>query len=102
MGSYRIRETAKADLERIYRCGVREFGDAQADRYFNSFFKHLKQLAERPYAYPAINDIRAGYRRSICGVDNVDYRVIDDVVEIMTILGRQDVDKWLGNQFGNQ
>ena len=34
MANYRINEDAKADLQRIYRRGVLEFGEAQADRYF--------------------------------------------------------------------
>ena len=39
-----------------------------------------------------IHEILPGYRRSVCGVDSIYYRVIDDVVEIMRILGRQDAD----------
>ncbi len=31
MASYRIREEAKGDLQRIYRSGVLEFGEEQAD-----------------------------------------------------------------------
>jgi toxin ParE1/3/4 len=95
VASYRISKAAKADLERIYRHGVREYGEAQADRYFDAFFERFDQLAARPYAYPAVNDIRLGYRRSMCGVDGVYYRVVDGIVEIMCILGRQDVDGWL-------
>ncbi len=95
MANYRISETARADLERIYRHGVREYGEIQADRYFIAFFEHFEKLAARPHAYPAIDDIRPGYRRSTCGVDSVYYRVIDGTVEVMTILGRQDVESWL-------
>ncbi|HZD53833.1 MAG TPA: type II toxin-antitoxin system RelE/ParE family toxin [Woeseiaceae bacterium] len=48
MASYRISEEAKADLERIYRRGVREHGEAQADRYFDAFFERFEQLAAQP------------------------------------------------------
>lgn len=95
MASYRISETARADLEQIYRRGVREYGEMQADRYFDAFFEHFEELAARLYAYPAVNEVRPGYRRSICGVDSVYHRVIDDIVEIMRILGRHDIDEWL-------
>lgn len=44
---------------------------------------------------PAVDDIRPGYRRSVCGVDSIYYRVVGDVVEIIRILGQQDVDEWL-------
>ena len=88
MANYRINEDAKVDLQRIYRRGVLEFGEAQADRYF-------EELAEQPLQYPAVDDIREGYRRSVCGVDSIYYRIVDNTVEIMRILGQQDTDGWL-------
>ena len=47
-------------------------------------------IAIDPYLYPAVDDIRDGYRRSVCGVDNIYYRVVVGGVEIVRILGRQD------------
>lgn len=95
MAHYRISEDAKADLKRIYRRGVREYGEAQADQYYNAFFDRFEQLAKQPYLYQAIDDIREGYRRSVCGVDSIYYRVDGDTVEIMSILGHQDADEWM-------
>ena len=95
MASYRISEDAKADLRRIYRHGVREYGDALADQYYYVFFARFEELAEQPYLYQAVDDIREGYRRSVCGVDSIYYRVEDDTVEIMAILGQQDLDDWI-------
>ena len=51
MASYRISEDAKADLRRIYRHGVREYGDALADQYYDAFFDRFEELAEQPYLY---------------------------------------------------
>ena len=95
MANYRINEDAKVDLQRIYRRGVLEFGETQADRYFNAFFDRFDELAEQPLRYQAIDDIREGYRRSVCGVDSIYYRIVDNTVEIMRILGQQDIDDWL-------
>ena len=95
MASYRISEDAKADLRRIYRHGVREYGNALADQYYDAFFARFEELAEQPYLYQAVDDIREGYRRSVCGVDSIYYRVEDDTVEIMAILGQQDLDDWI-------
>ena len=95
MASYRISEAAKEDLKRIYRRGVLEFGEAQADRYFEGFFERFEEIASQPFRYPAVDEICAGYRRSVCGVDSIYYRAAGDGVEIMRILGRQDVDEWL-------
>jgi toxin ParE1/3/4 len=92
MASYRISEDAKADLIRIYRHGVREYGDVLADQYYDAFFDRFEELAEQPYLYQAVDEIREGYRRSVCGVDSIYYRVEGDTVEIMAILGQQDLD----------
>ena len=95
MGTYRLTEDAKADLIRIYQRGLREFGEAQADVYFNAFFERFEMLGEQPLSYPAVDDIRVGYQRSVCGVDSIYYRVQAEVVEIMAIVGQQDLDDWL-------
>ena len=95
MANYRLSEDAKADLNRIYQRGVREFGEVLADKYYDAFFDRFEQLAKQPQLYQAVDDIREGYRRSVCGVDSIYYRIVDDTVEIMCILGQQDADEWV-------
>ena len=92
MGNYKLTEDAKEDLRCIYRYGVIKFGEAQADLYYDTLVKHFEQIADNPYLYQAVDHIRKGYRRSVCGVDSIFYRVVDDTVEIVSILGRQDFD----------
>ena len=96
MANYRLNEKAKADLRRIYLRGFEAFGEAQADRYFYAFFQRFEQIAENPNVYPTVDHIKNGYRRSVCGVDSIYYRMNDGVVEIMRTLGRQDVDSEFG------
>lgn len=91
METYRLSEDAKNDLIRIHQHGVRNFGEAQADRYYQAFFDRFEQIAEQPYLYLAVDYIRKGYRRSVCGTDSIYYRVNGDTVEIMNILGQQDI-----------
>jgi toxin ParE1/3/4 len=95
MGSYRLTEAAKEDLRRIYRYGVIQFGEAQVDNYFDALFERFEQIAESPLLYPTLDYIRAGYRRSVCGVDSIFYRIVDSAVEIISILSRQDIDRIL-------
>jgi toxin ParE1/3/4 len=95
MGSYKLTEDAQVDLIRIHQHGVRVYGEAQGDEYYSAFFDRFEQLAEQPLLYPPIDDIREGYRRSVCGVDTIYYRVVGDNVEIMSILGKQNRDEWL-------
>ncbi|MDH5366968.1 MAG: type II toxin-antitoxin system RelE/ParE family toxin [Cyclobacteriaceae bacterium] len=87
--------TAKEDLIRIHHYGVARFGIEQADKYFDSFFKYFDIIAQRPYAFESVEFIRADYRRCVCGSDSIYYRINDEIVEIMTIIGRQDIDKSL-------
>lgn len=95
MAKYRLSIEAESDLIRIHQYGVKKFGMAQADRYFESFFEHFDLIAERPFSFEAVDYIKNGYRRCPCGVDSIYYRINENVVEIMAIIGRQD----LSNQF---
>lgn len=92
MAKYRLSTTAKEDLIRIHHYGVKRFGEAQADKYFDSFFHYFDIISQRPYAFESVDFIRPGYRRCVCGSDSIYYRIKDEVVEIMTILGRQDLE----------
>ena len=96
MASYRLSENAKLDLKRISMQGLRMYGEAQSDKYFNEFFERFEQIAEQPLLYPTVDKVRLGYRRSVCGVDNIYYRISSgNSVEIMAIIGQQDTSKWL-------
>ena len=95
MGSYRLSREAKNDLYQIYLWGFSNYGEAAADNYYNRLFGRFEELAERPYSYPPVDEIRQGYRRSVCGAHSIYYRITDEYVDIMAILGRQDPEKWL-------
>lgn len=90
MGKYRISNIAKDDLIRIHQYGARVFGMKQADEYYNAIFDHFDLIAERPFSFEAVDYIKNGYRRCVCGVDAIYFRINNDEVEIMTIIGRQD------------
>jgi toxin ParE1/3/4 len=95
MGSYRLAQDAKADLIRIYQRGLREYGKAQADDYYNALFDRFELLADRLLSYPVVDAIRVGYRRSVCGSDSIYYRIQEETVEVMAIIGQQDLEGWL-------
>ena len=95
MAEFRISNTAKEDLIRIHHYGVKKFGITQADKYFDSFFEYFEIIAQRPFSFESVDFIKKGYRRCVCGSDSVFFKVNEDVVEIMTIIGRQDLDSIL-------
>ena len=92
MAKYKLSNIAKQDLIRIHHYGVEKFGVRQADKYFNTFFEYFDLIADRPLSFEAVDFIRKGYRRCVCGSDSIYYRINNDVVEIMTIIGRQEFD----------
>lgn len=97
MGSYRLTENAEADLYRLWLYGLERWGLMQANAYYDAFTQHFAALADNPLMHPAVDDIRHGYRRSVCGSDSVYYRIEGGTVEIMAIIGRQNIDEWLEN-----
>jgi toxin ParE1/3/4 len=90
MSKYRLSNTAKEDLIRIHQYGVKKIGVKQADKYFDAFFDYFDTIAQRPMSFESVDYIKQGYRRCVCGVDSIYYRVNGNYVEIMTIIGRQD------------
>ena len=90
MTNYRLSNEAKNDLIRIHHYGFQQFGMTQADRYFKGFYACFERIAAKPFAFEAVEHIKAGYRRCVCGVDSIFFRLNDNVVEIMAIVGRQD------------
>jgi len=91
MANYKISSDAEDDLYRIWLWGIAKYGKLKADEYHQNFIEHFEILAENPRLYPAVDHIRNGYRRSICGVDNVYYRINNTEIEIMSIIGKQDI-----------
>ena len=91
MSKYRLSNEAKEDLIRIHQYGVRKFGMSQADKYYNSFFEYFNIIAQRPLSFESVDYIKAGYPRCVCGSDSIYYKVNGDTVEIMAIVGMQDL-----------
>ena len=93
MAKYLLTESAKEDLIRIHHYGTKKFGEKQADKYFNDFFDCFETIANNPFAFESVEYIRKGYRRCVCGVDSVFFRIESDVVQIIAIVGKQDLDE---------
>jgi toxin ParE1/3/4 len=91
MAKYRLSNDARIDLIRIHHYEVERFGMVQADKYFDSLFEYFDIIAQRPFSFESVDYIKKGYRRCFCGADSIYYKVNDDIVEIMAIVGRQDL-----------
>ena len=92
MADDKLSNVAHEDLIRIHHYGVNRFGMPQADKYFDSFFTYFDLIAQQPFSFESVDFIKPGYRRCVCGSDSIYYRLNNDIVEIMTIIGRQDLE----------
>ena len=90
MYNYNLSEKAKDDLLRIYEYGIGQFGLDQADKYFDMMHDCFGKIATNPFLFPAVSNIKPNYRKCICGVDAIYFKIIDNSIEINTIIGRQD------------
>jgi toxin ParE1/3/4 len=95
MAKYKLSNVAKEDLIRIHHYGSHRFGINQADKYVESFFDYFEIIAKNPEAFEAVDFIKSGYRRCVCGVDSIFFKTTNGEVEIMTIIGRQDLNELL-------
>ena len=95
IGEYRLSKDADDDLMGIALFGDEHFGIDQSNHYRDQLKHRFSVLAEQPLLYPAIDHIRQGYRRSVCGVHSIFYRIDGENVEIMRILKKQDPEKQL-------
>ena len=95
MAKYRLSNEAKNDLIRIHHYGVVKFGMTQADKYFESFFEYFDIISQRPYSFESAEHIKKDYRRCTCGVDSIYFKVNEDIIDIMAIVGRQDLNEKL-------
>ena len=89
----KINALAREDLRELYREGFLTWGEDQADRYYDELIKHFDLLCENPSLFRAVDEIREGYRRSVCAKHAVYYRVVDDELEIMAVIKHQDITK---------
>jgi len=91
MSNYRLSKTAEMDLIQIYRYGVNQFGMAQADNYYNSLYDYFDIISQRPFSFESVDYIKLGYRRCVFGVHSIYFKINSNTVEVMAIVGRQDL-----------
>lgn len=95
MPKYRLSNTAKEDLIRIHHYGVKKIGMMQADKYFDTSFEYFEMIAKQPFSFESVDFINNNYRRCVCGSDCIYYRINNNNVEIMAIIGRQELNNIL-------
>jgi len=94
MLNYKLSRKAENDLLDIALYGDEKYGEAESDKYREKLKKQFLILAESPLRYPAVDHIRVGYRRSVCGVHSIYYKIDNSgIVEIMRVLRSQNTEE---------
>lgn len=91
MPEYRLTHAAEQDLLQIALFGIERFGALRARTYYDRLVRRFEELATHPERYRKVDHIRKGYRRSVCGIHSIYYRIDGDFVDIIRVLGQQDL-----------
>ena len=91
MARHKLARAAEKDFENIFGFGIDTIGLDQALSYQNGMRQRFEKLVEQPNIYPAVDHIRAGYRRSVCGSHSIYYLIESQDIVIVRILGQQDL-----------
>jgi toxin ParE1/3/4 len=84
---YELSRAADRDLDDIYVYTFREFGEAQADAYFESLEECLTRLAENPLIGIDASSTRANCRRFVHQRHTVYYKKTKSGIRVVRILG---------------
>ncbi|MCB0477042.1 MAG: type II toxin-antitoxin system RelE/ParE family toxin [Crocinitomicaceae bacterium] len=88
---YHLSHQALDDLKRIYSYGKNKFGELQAEKYVSNLFLCFDRIRISPFSFESVDHIFPGYRRCVCGVDSIYFRIDNNQIQITTIIGRQEI-----------
>lgn len=90
----RLTRRTYADLENIYIYGVKQFGVQQADAYYSALMQQIDALEQNPLLHPKYEGDES-YRKCVFKSNTIYFQIYDNVLEIVRILGRQDIEREL-------
>ena len=82
-----IQILAEQDLQNIWSYTFENWGETQADVYYDELSKAILQLGETPHIGMVCDHISEGYRQLNVLKHAIFYRVTIDTVQIVRVLG---------------
>jgi len=90
MKKFILSPAAKNDLNNIWNYTVKEWGEAQAERYMRDIKKACFDLAAGNQNSLSAENIKTGYRKSLVGSHIIFLKILDDgTISIIRILHQQ-------------
>ena|SRR5690242_17690182 len=89
-----LSEKADSDLREIYKYSYRQFGDAQAERYYESLWTCFRLIADNPHLGRPRSEFQPPARSHHHKNHVIFYDVYDDRIVIIRVLHkRMEIDK---------
>jgi len=80
---------AEKDLIDIWLYSFENWGEAQADKYHDGLTEAFSTIAQNPSIGTNCDDVRQGYRKYGSHRHLIFYRVRDDTIHIIRVLGEE-------------
>jgi len=80
---------AERDLIDIWLYSFENWGEAQADKYHDELTNAFITIAENPLIGTSCEDVRQGYRKYHVNRHLIFYRIAEDTVQIVRVLGEE-------------
>lgn len=80
------RATAKRDLKEIWLYTFKEYGEEQADKYYDELIRAMHRLSENPSMGIPCDFIRMGYRQYHINKHCIFFRLDTDKIQIIRVL----------------
>lgn len=77
---------AREDLKKIWLYSFREYGEKQADKYYDELIAGMESIEGNPYIGVACDYIRQGYRQHQINEHSIFYRLSEKKIRIIRIL----------------
>lgn len=91
MPRFLVNRKADQDLFSIALYGIENYGIKSSRAYRKRLVQKFGYISQHPELYPEVNHIRPGYRRCVFGAHSIYFPIKGKRIEIMRILGRQDI-----------
>jgi len=72
----------------FWSCIKKERDDVEK---FDSIFECSDRIAKNPFSFESVDDIKTGSRRCVCGSDTIYFKITNNRVAVMAIIGKQDL-----------
>ncbi len=87
MARYELSKAADEDLSNIYAYTFREFGERQADAYFEALEESLTELAFNPELGRDVSFLRSEFRLFVHQRHSIYYKPLQSGVIVVRVLG---------------